>query len=76
MNLIHKAHGIWDYDKDCRWFIKFLDKKFKGKYACGYEIYEDDGSYNPPSGSYVQFSQNDFYLCATDLITIWQEMNR
>ncbi len=72
MNLVNKRYGIWDYDEDCKKFISFLKKNFKNKHACEYYIYKDDGSYNPPSGKCVEFSQSNFYLCATDLITIYE----
>lgn len=70
MKLVHKQHGVWDYDDDCKRFLKFLDR-FTDRYCSGYSIYRDDGSYSPPSGWYVQFQEDDFYLSAIDLLELW-----
>ena len=64
---------VYDYNAEMRDFLSWLC--FSGlykKHAVTWDVFEDDGSYFPPSGTYVELAKDDFYCSCADLIRAWK----
>lgn len=70
----YNTFSIYDYDYDTKEFVHFLKENFPGKFGMkSFEIFEDDGSYNAPSGRYISFNKDNYYIIAYDFIKFWED---